>query len=188
MEDKPLKRVEYPCIGWINIGPGRNKSRINIYLDEDGEVTVTYPKKLTRKYVLSTLEQKVDWINDTRRKIKGRPKRRYVFDNIDRKMAGTVLRHRLNMYAERHGFSYNRVFIRNQTTRWGSQSSRGNINLNMKLVRLPVEMMDYVILHELVHTRVRNHSSDFWSELERFCPDYKRIKKRFREYRMTPPR
>lgn len=84
--------------------------------------------------------------------------------------------------ADKHGFTYNRVFIRNQKTRWGSCSSKNNISLNMKAVLLPQELLDYVILHELVHTRIKNHSDDFWAVMNKLVGDGKDMASRLKEY------
>jgi predicted metal-dependent hydrolase len=75
--------------------------------------------------------------------------------------------------AKQHEFTYNMVSIRNQRTRWGSCSCKGNISLNIKLVALPPELFDYVILHELVHTRIHNHSKKFWKELDKYIENGK---------------
>jgi predicted metal-dependent hydrolase len=95
--------------------------------------------------------------------------------DIDRAKAKKKLINRLRHLANKHGFSFNRVAIRNQKTRWGSCSRNNNISLNMKLVRLPEELMDYVILHELVHTRIKNHSINFWTELNKYVGDGKKL-------------
>ena len=90
---------------------------------------------------------------------------------LDRQAARRRLVDRLNYLAVKYGFQYNRVFIRNQKTRWGSCSGKNNINLNVNLVRLPDELMDYTILHELVHTRIKNHGKRFWAQLDRLLGD-----------------
>ena len=100
---------------------------------------------------------------------------------IDRVEARKKLVSRLNELSGQHGFSYNKVFMRNQKTRWGSCSGKNNISLNMKLVRLPYEMIDYVLLHELVHTRIKNHTNEFWTELNRLVGDAKKIDRRLNE-------
>ena len=82
----------------------------------------------------------------------------------------------------KHNFQYNRVSIRNQRTRWGSCSSKDNISLNMKLLHLPDQLIDYILLHELVHTRVKNHSQDFWNELETVVPNARTVDKQLRDY------
>jgi len=101
---------------------------------------------------------------------------------IDKGKARKHLVERLDELCKRNGFKYNRVFVKNQKTRWGSCSDKNNINLNVNLVQLPDELIDYVILHELVHTRVKNHSILFWEELSKFVGDPKSIDKKLREY------
>ena len=73
-----------------------------------------------------------------------------------------------------HGFDYAVVRIKNQKTRWGSCSAKGNINLNLRLMMAPDPVIDYVIIHELCHLRELNHSLAFWALVESCCPDYRR--------------
>lgn len=103
---------------------------------------------------------------------------------IDSAEAGKKLVNRLNELSEQHGFSYNKVSMRNQKTRWGSCSYKNNISLNMKLVRLPDEMIDYVLLHELVHTRIKNHTHAFWAELNKFVGNAKEMRKKMNKYNL----
>lgn len=79
--------------------------------------------------------------------------------------AAAYLPGRLSDLAARHGFRFGRVTIRNQQSRWGSCSSRNNINLNLHLIRLPDHLIDYVLLHELAHTVEKNHGPGFWTLL-----------------------
>ena len=83
-----------------------------------------------------------------------------------RKQAKTLLSHRLHELAAEHGFSYARVSINSARTRWGSCSSRGHINLSLYLMTLPQRLSDYVLLHELCHTREMNHGPRFWSLMD----------------------
>ncbi len=101
---------------------------------------------------------------------------------LDRQAARRRLVDRLNYLAVKYGFQYNRVFIKNQKTRWGSCSGKNNINLNVNLVRLPNELIDYTILHELVHTRIKNHGQRFWAQLDRLLGDAKQLDKALNEY------
>lgn len=98
----------------------------------------------------------------------------------DRVKAEELLRERLASLADQHGYRYNRVTFRTQKTRWGSCSGRNNISLNIRLALLPPELQDYVLLHELVHTKVKNHGQDFWSELLRVAPRAKELAGRMR--------
>jgi predicted metal-dependent hydrolase len=103
-------------------------------------------------------------------------------DGIDRVEAKTLLNKRLQQLAKNNGFSYNRVFIRNQKTRWGSCSSKNNISLNMKLVKLPGGLIDYVIMHELVHTHKKDHSKAFWAEMDKFVGNGKKMASKLKRY------
>ena len=88
-----------------------------------------------------------------------------------RQEAKMLLPRRLSELAERYGFSYGRVFIKHNSSNWGSCSARGNINLNLNLVRLPQLLRDHVILHELCHLRHPNHGPEFHALLERLGAD-----------------
>jgi predicted metal-dependent hydrolase len=83
---------------------------------------------------------------------------------------------RVTYFAEQHNLMVNQVRIKNQKTMWGSCSSKNNINLNYLLLMAPMKVIDYVIIHELVHTIHRNHSIEFWSSVESIMPDYKEHK------------
>ncbi len=103
---------------------------------------------------------------------------------IDRTAAEKKLVGRLHELTARHGYKVNRVCIRNQKTRWGSCSARNNISLNMKLTLLPDNLIDFVLLHELVHTRIKNHGKEFWTELAGLLPgkDLKELRSQMRKH------
>lgn len=90
---------------------------------------------------------------------------------------------RLKELAEKHGFNYRNVTIKNTKTRWGSCSSTNNINLNLHLMRVPEHLIDYVLLHELVHTVVKNHGEKFWLLLEQVYPNARKADKEMNNYR-----
>ena len=95
--------------------------------------------------------------------------------------AKAYLPRRAAALAELHGFQFKAVRIKNQKTRWGSCSAKGNINLNLRLMMAPPEAIDYVILHELCHTRELNHGERFWSLVEMHCPDYRCWRRWFKQ-------
>ena len=88
---------------------------------------------------------------------------------------------RVKRFAPIVGVDYGRITIRNQKSRWGSCSSRKNLNFNCLLMLAPPEQRDYVVVHELCHLKEMNHSKRFWKEVERVLPDYKKSVKWLRE-------
>ncbi|MFQ5603129.1 MAG: M48 family metallopeptidase [bacterium] len=102
--------------------------------------------------------------------------------NIYRFEAKNYLPARLNYWAKKFNLPYNKVTIRKQTSRWGSCSSKNNINLNLHLMRLPDRLIDYVLLHELVHTKIKNHGPAFWRKLTELCPNAKKLNKALNNY------
>ncbi len=91
---------------------------------------------------------------------------------------------RLKELADEHGFTYNRVVVKNNISNWGSCSSKGNINLNLRLVTLPQSLQDYVMLHELCHLREMNHGPRFHALLESMCPDHRALEKELKQYKI----
>ena len=99
-----------------------------------------------------------------------------------RKEAKSYLPRRLSFLAEEHGFSFARSKITHSSSRWGSCSSSGTISLNIGMMNLPFELIDYVIIHELCHTRHMNHSTKFWDEVSKFDPHYKMHRNELKKY------
>jgi hypothetical protein len=87
----------------------------------------------------------------------------------------------------RTGLGFNKLSIRSQKTRWGSCTIRSNISLNDQLLFMPAKTVEYLMIHELCHTRHLNHSNAFWALVERHCPDYRRHEQRLRESRTRVP-
>jgi len=106
-------------------------------------------------------------------------------EGLDRGAAKAALAERLDALSGEHGYSPGRLSVRSQGTLWGSASRSGRIQLNTLLAVVPPDLADYVILHELVHTRIRGHGRAFWAELERRMPDARRRQARLREYSLA---
>lgn len=101
-----------------------------------------------------------------------------------RKQAKAYLPGRLAELAAKHGFSYNQVRIKHNVSNWGSCSVKKNINLNLNLMRLPAELRDYVMLHELCHLKYMNHGKEFHALLESVCPNHKALRTKLRDYKL----
>jgi len=170
-------------IGSILFERSNRAKRLIISVRPDKGVRVAIPYRVSFKSALEFVNLKKPWIQKHLVRVKQIESRRQAIDtlaNIEQVKAKQKLTSRLRYLAEKQGFTYNKATIRNQKTRWGSCSTKNNINLNMKLVLLPDELVDYVILHELVHTRIHDHSKQFWAELDLYVGDGKAMAKRLR--------
>ncbi len=180
--------IEIDGIGPVLFERSKRAKHLNITVKPFKGVRVAIPYGLSFRRAEKIVYSRVTWIQKHLNKMKQVEQEHISFLNnsisIDRVKAKEMLINRLNELAEKHGFIYNKVFIRNQRTRLGSCSSKNNINLNMKLVYLPDELIDYVILHELVHLKIKNHSKSFWVELDKFVGGAKALRSKVKEYRL----
>jgi predicted metal-dependent hydrolase len=95
-----------------------------------------------------------------------------VFEHWYKEQARQILNERVEFFAQQNGFRYSKVGITSARTRWGSCSANGALNFSWRLIQAPMEAVDYVVVHELVHTVIHNHSRKFWSRMEQTMPDY----------------
>ena len=107
-----------------------------------------------------------------------RKKKEYIFYKYH---ALELVKNRLAYFNTMYHFKINRVSIKNQKTRWGSCSKKGNLNFNYRVALLPPHLADYVIVHELCHLGEFNHSPNFWKLVARGIPNYKKIKREFKK-------
>ncbi|MFZ0033722.1 MAG: YgjP-like metallopeptidase domain-containing protein [Sedimentisphaerales bacterium] len=170
-------------LGTITFVQSPRARRLSISIKPFKPIRVTVPAKVSQARAKQFLQSNLRWITKALAKMKKVEQQKSTQADsppINRAAAKTALTARLNYLTCKYSFSCNRVFIRNQKTRWGSCSRNNNINLNMNLVRLPQELQDYVILHELVHTKIKNHSRRFWVELDKYVVDAKMMAKKLR--------
>ncbi len=169
------------------------RKTIGLQVKEDGEVLLRIPNRLSARALQDFLNREQSWIWQKAEQMQSRIKQREAtgatpvgqlsreeLEKIKEKIGS-----RVRYYGKIMGVTVGRITIRNQKTRWGSCSSKGNLNFNYQLYYLPDELLDYVVIHELVHRRHMNHSADFWAEVEKYCPDYKIYRKQLNEYRLT---
>jgi len=170
-------------IGPIAVESSDRSKYTRITLSRDGAVRLTVPKRVSLEQARLFLQSRLGWIRRHRqgfRRLAEMPVASWA-------EARRLLLGRLHELAALHGFQFNTATVKNQRTLWGSCSPRNNINLNVNLLRLPEELRDYVILHELVHTRHKNHSRAFWRELDRIVGSGKRLQRQLRVYRLGQP-
>ena len=173
--------VEHPEVGTVKY-IGNNRAKRIIISIKPEYVRVVIPKRQSFKKAQKFVESRLDWIKRNKQRMNVQLEKKRKLPEIDRKVARKILCRRIGQLAQLHNFVYNRVSIRKQKTRWGSCSTKNNINLNANLLHLPPELMDYVLLHELVHTRVKNHSKDFWDELETVVPNARQVDRKLKDY------
>ena len=171
-------------IGPVLFEKSRRAKRVIISVGPSKGARVAVPTRTSFEKALEFVYLKKEWIQRRSVIIEQNENRKKIFIErflaIDKADARKRLTDRLYHLAKEHGFTYNNVSIREQRTRWGSCSHKNNISLNLKLVLLPKELIDYVMLHELVHTRIHNHSKKFWAELDRYTGNGRVMAKRLR--------
>ncbi len=169
------------------------RSTLGLEIKADGRVCARMPRGIPSQAVMDFIKERQDWIvqkwflmEEKRRVREQRPLPDYVahpeLEAAYRKRAGTQLEARAAYYAGLMGVTYNRIAIRAARTRWGSCSAQGNLNFHWKLILMPPEVLDYVVVHELAHRKEMNHSARFWAEVEQILPDYKRRRKWLKDY------
>ena len=148
---------------------------------KNGEVIARAPLRMKDDDIYSFIETKKPWIEKHLYIMSERQKataelKPFTQDEIKvlTEKAKIIIPERVRYYAPKIGVTYNRITVRCQRTRWGSCSSAGNLNFNCLLVLFPDEVLDSVVVHELCHRKNMNHSAQFYSEIERVFPEYKR--------------
>jgi hypothetical protein len=177
---KLIDNWEIAEVGSVSVVSSDRARYTRITLKRDGSITLTVPQCVSLRQAKRFLESRIAWITRHQRG-------RRAFEQVpavSRIEARRLLAERVRELARVHGFVYNKVFVKNQRTLWGSCSTKNNINLNINLLRLPEDLRDYVILHELLHTRHRNHSKAFWADMDCLVGDGKKFQKRLRKYRL----
>lgn len=159
-----------------------NRKTVEIQVDADARVIVRAPRRVTQAYIAGLLREKEAWIlkhieeMNKRNANAAEDKAEPLTDEELHELADKALAYipeRVAFFAEIIGVDYGRITIRNQRTRWGSCSSKGNLNFNCLLMLTPNEIIDYVVVHELCHRKEMNHSTAFWNEVNKVLPDYK---------------
>lgn len=164
-----------PEIGEVTFRKTAGSRRMSIRVHPVKGVSVTVPYLMPYAAAQLFLEARRGWVLDTISKQRERYKDIEMPSEKEiealRLQAREELPPRLSVLAERYGFKYNKVTIKRNATNWGSCSAKGNINLNLSIVRLPVILQDYVLLHELCHLRHQDHGNAFHLLLEHVCTD-----------------
>ena len=157
-----------------------NRKTISIELKPD-RILVKAPQRMHTQEIYDFLNQKRNWIE---KHLKTMQERNKALENVEpytieelnalADKALEVIPQKVKYYAELIGVDYGRITIRNQKTRWGSCSSKGNLNFNCLLMLFTDDVIDSVVVHELCHRKHMNHSAAFYAEIEKVFPEYQR--------------
>lgn len=166
----------------------RSKRRtIAIQIKDNNEIIVRAPLYASSSQILKFVTSKEDWILKHLSAKKEEEDVRVLSEKELKeltKLAKKVIPERVAYYANLIGVSYGRISIRNQKTRWGSCSSKGNLNFNVRLMLAPVEVLDSVIVHELCHRKEMNHSKKFYEEIYKVYPEYDKWNRWLKKYKL----
>jgi predicted metal-dependent hydrolase len=151
----------------------------SIKIDQNRQVSLIIPPRFPEYLAKQFIIQKQAWIEE---KLSTIPENIYTQEHYkkNKESARVVILTRVQYWSQIMGLSYNRLSIRHTTTRWGSCSSKRNLNFSYKLMFLEPELMDYIIIHELAHLVEMNHSKRFWNIVGTYCEDYREFRARLR--------
>lgn len=158
-----------------------SRKSCSIQIKADGTITVRAPRLMPKANIDRFINEKMDWIERNRNRILSRQNELNAVRHLNNdeiialtRSAKQVIPQRVEYFAGLMNVQYNKIFIRHQKTRWGSCSAKKNLNFNCLMMLTPSEIIDYIIVHELCHLKQMNHSKNFWSEVERYLPEYKK--------------
>lgn len=169
----------------ITLIRSRRKS-LAIEITPELQVVVRAPARMPVREINAFVQEKDDWIRAHLQQMaeKKRLREQYREQALSKEelqelatQAMKLIPQKVHYYAQIIGVTYGRITIRNQRTRWGSCSGKGNLNFNCLLLLMPEEVLDYVVVHELCHRKEMNHSARFWEEVEKILPDYRQSRK-----------
>jgi predicted metal-dependent hydrolase len=169
----------------VLIKKGIKIKRISITVKTDGSVILSCPRIVRDSYLVNLLESKVQWIEKKVSLFKSRhpvlsikhSRKEYQEHS---KEALILVKERLQYFNQYYDLQYKNISIKNQRTRWGSCSSKKNLSFNYKIIFLPKEYQDYLIVHELCHLKEMNHSKGFWDLVGERIGNYKILSKKLR--------
>lgn len=169
-------------IGEYNVEVRRSKRKsATIKITADMQIVVFVPLYVSDNEIEKMVISKSKWIDEHMLKVQSTIDERSKLEKITfeqiKELADQAVEYipkRVKYYAEKENFVYNKITIKNLVSRWGSCSTKGNLNFNCLLMLTPDYVIDYIVVHELCHLREMNHSEKFWAEVEKIMPDYQR--------------
>lgn len=164
--------ITHPILGEVEFSSTRRARRIILTVKPSGALRVSYPPRVSSKRALEFLNERIDWVISARERMAKRCSEHPVLTFTDseiesmRSEAKRQLPQRVELLARHFGFSYGRITIRSSRSKWACCTSRNNLSLSLYMMMLPEHLRDFILLHELCHTRHHNHSKEFHALLD----------------------
>jgi len=164
----------------------RRARRVRISVACDSSVVVTLPQGFGFDSAEQFIRAKFFWVLRALEYFKPYKNQRLIKSGrrdylANKQLAWDLVKAKIYQLNKIYGFTYNKINIKNQKTRWGSCSKQGNLNFNYQVVRLPPSLLEYLVAHELCHLGQMNHSARFWELVARAIPDYKQKRRQLRQ-------
>ena len=176
-------KITLPDVGDVLLERSYRAKHINISVKPPSKVRVAVPVGVEFAKAQRIAEQRIDWIKKQLRKYSQSKGKQLLKkpDGNELIIVKKYLRDRVKYLAKRHGFQYNKLAFKSMMTRWGSCSPKNNISLNILMAQLSKDIQDYIILHELLHTRIKDHGKAYWAELDRLTGNAKAFHRQLKE-------
>lgn len=161
------------------------RKSLALIVTAEAQLVIRAPWRLPEADIHNFIQKKRPWIERKIREVSSRPKPLVLSDEEKsewRKLAGKRIPERAKYFIELTGFRPRSIKITGAKKRWGSCGAKGSINLSWRLILMPPQVVDYVIVHELVHLVERNHSKRFWSKVAEIMPGYHLQRRWLREF------
>ena len=174
-KNKKFQKINIDNIGETYFRHSSKIKRIKISINMIGDLMVVIPINNTSEDAIRFMKSNIKWIKDNKNRIYNKKIHIINFDFNNNLINDFKLKIKLkaDQICIKHNFKYNNIYFKNMISRWGSCSSKNNISFNNLMYYLDNDLQDYIIKHELLHTKIKNHSNIFWDELEKICENSK---------------
>ena len=161
------------------------RKTIAIYVRKNGEIEVRAPLRISDKKIQEFVQEKQDWITKTQNKIKQKVQNKHTLSIEEKNQlivrANQYIPQRVMELSKQLKLPITKIKITSAKSYWGCCNIKNEVSFSWRLMLATLDTIDYVIIHELVHTKHHNHSSKFWKEVEKIMPDYKVCKEELKQ-------
>ncbi len=160
-------------VGEVKYRQSKKAKYIRIVVDHNSQVSVVIPNHHTIKDAIQFINSKKSWIQKNQLKMEDKNVLKLELSRNELEKFWKDTKQKMLLLSEIHQLNFNKLVFKTLKSRWGSCSQHNIICLNNILYYLPNHLQEYIMLHELVHTKIKNHSRIFWEEIENICPNSK---------------